>query len=114
MSTNLRPVAAGASGKTRVNFRETAALGAELYGAMTHGEVASLALLSGFSDDRMVRQLHDEARLTVDVALAHLARLERATALGALEDLLDAHRRRVLPEVSGKQIDLFRRLGGAR
>jgi hypothetical protein len=93
-----------------VNFRETAALGAELYGAMTHGEVASLALLSGFSDDQMVRQLHDEARLTADVVFTHLARLPRETALGALEDLLDAHRRRVLPSLSGRQIDLFGRL----
>ena len=40
-----------------------------------------------------------------------LARLDRATALAALEDLLDAHRRRVLPDVSGQQIDLFKRLG---
>ena len=114
MKTNLVPVPETASGKTRGNFRETAALGAELYGAMTHGEVASLALLSGFSDDQMDRQLRGEARLTVDVALTHLARLPRETALRALEDLLDLHRRRVLPDLNGHQIDLFGRLNGGR
>lgn len=114
MTTNLRPIPAEASGKSRGNFRETAALGLELYSAMSHGEVASLALLSGFSDDQMVRQLQGEARLTVDVALTHLARLDRAVAIAALEDLLDAHRRRVLPETSGRQIDLFGRLAGGR
>lgn len=112
MTSNLRRAQGDASGKTRGNSRETAALGAELYAAMRHGEVVSLALLSGFSDDQMVRQLQGEARLTLDVALTHLARLDRAVALGALEDLLDAHRRRVLPEVSGRQIDLFARLNG--
>lgn len=107
------PVASGASGKTRGNFRETAALGLELYGAMGHGEVASLALLSGFSDDQMVRQLQGEARLTMDVALTHLARLDRTVALCALEDLLDAHRARVLAQPNGRQIDLFGRLAGS-
>lgn len=112
MSTKMGAVSGLASGKSSGESRETAALGAELYAAMARGEETSLALLSGLSGDQMHRQLLGEARLTVDVALTHLARLERATALGALEDLLDAHRRRVLPEVSGKQIDLFRRLGG--
>ena len=34
----------------------------------------------------------------------------RIDAIETLEDLLDAHRRRVLPDVSGRQIDLFGRL----
>ncbi len=103
-----------ASGTTRGDSRETAALGAELWGAMRHGEEVSLALLSAFSVDQMARQLQGDARLTVDVMLTHLARLPRETSAAALEDLLDAHRRRVLPELSGRQIDLFRRLNGGR
>ena len=114
MPSKMGPVLGPASGKVRGNFRETAALGTELYGAMTHGEVASLALLSGFSEDQMLRQLHGDARLTVDVALTHLARLPRETALRALEDLLDLHRHRVLPDLNGHQIDLFGRLNGGR
>ena len=110
MPSKLGPVSALASGKTSGDSRETAALGAELYAAMRRGEEVSLGLLSAFSVDQMARQLTGDARLTVDVALTHLARLDRPTALAALEDLLDLHRRRVLPEVSGRQLDLFGRL----
>jgi len=114
MTMNLAPVPPQASGTTRGDSRETAALGAELYAAMRRGEETSLALLASISTDQMVRQLTGEARLLLDLALTHLARLDRAVALGALEDLLDAHRRRVLPETSGRQIDLFGRLSGGR
>lgn len=110
MPSKVGPVSAGASGKTCGDSRETAALGAELYGAMRRGEEVSLGLLSAFSVDQMARQLQGDARLTVDVTMTHLSRLDRAVALGALEDLLDAHRRRVLPSLSGRQIDLFGRL----
>ena len=110
MKPNLVPVAVPASGKTCGGTRETAAMGLELYAAMRRGEEASLALLSLLSPDQMHRELLGEARLHVDTMFAHLARLERAVALSALEDLLDAHRRRVLPDVSGRQIDLFGRL----
>lgn len=114
MPSKVGPVSAAASGKTSGDSRETVALGAELYAAMRRGEETSLALLASISTDQMVRQLTGEARLLLDVALTHLARLDRAVALGALEDLLDAHRRRVLPETSGRQIDLFGRLAGGR
>lgn len=114
MSTNLRPVSEDARGKCSGDSRESRALGAELYAAMSRGEETSLALMAGLSGDQMHRQLLGEARLTLDVVMTHLARLDRATALSALEDLLDAHRNRVRPEASGRQIDLFRRLGGAR
>lgn len=114
MTLRMGRAAAPASGRSSGESRETSALAAELYAAMSRGEETSLALLSGLSGDQMHRQLLGEARLTVDVAMTHLARLDRSVALGALEDLLDAHRRRVLPEVSGKQIDLFRRLGVSR
>ncbi len=114
MPSNLRPVSGAASGRSSGEPRETAALAAELYAVMARGEETSLALLSGLSSDQMHRQLLGEARLTVDVACTHLARLPRETALGALEDLLDAHRRRVLPSLSGRQIDLFSRLNGSR
>jgi len=114
MTSNLAPIVAGASGVSRGDSRETVAFGAELYGAMRRGEATSLALLSALSTDQMERQLTGEARLLLETALTHLARLDRATAPGALEDLLDAHRRRVLPETSGRQIDLFGRLNGGR
>jgi len=114
MSTNVGPVSLDARGKSSGDSRESRAFGAELYAAMSRGEEASLSLLAGLSGDQMHRQLLGEARLSLDVVMTHLSRLERAAALVALEDLLDAHRRRVLPEVSGRQIDLFRRLGGAR
>lgn len=107
MQSKVGPVSAQASGKGSGDSRETAALGAELYAAMRRGEEVSLGLLSAFSVDQMARQLTGDARLTVDVAFTHLARLDRPTALAALEDLLDLHRRRVLPEVSGRQLDLF-------
>jgi hypothetical protein len=110
MAQGLRPAAIPASGRSSGDSRETAALGAELYAAMRRGEEVSLGLLAGFSVDQMARQLQGDARLTVDTSMTHLARLDRAVALGALEDLLDAHRRRVLPEMSGRQIDLFGRL----
>jgi len=107
----VAPPRLASSGSSRGgDSAETAALGAELYGAMRRGEATSLALLSGMSEDQMHRELQGEARLHLDTALTHLARLDRAVALGALEDLLDLHRRRVLPEVSGRQLDLFGRL----
>ena len=113
--TRTSPLAAAtASGKPCGDSRETAAMGKELHGVMRYGEETALSLLSAFSVDQMARQLQGEARLTVDVLMTHLARLERGVAEAALLDLLDAHRRRVLPEMSGRQIDLFSRLNGVR
>lgn len=105
----------GASGKCRGDSRETVALLSALYAEMKRGEELPLALLSSLSPDQMVRQLTGEARGLFDMVMTHLARFPRETALRALEDSLDAHRRRVLPGLSDTQtLDLFGRLSGGR
>ena len=120
MPSKVGPVSGAASGTVRGNGRsgdtpETSALLAALYGEMRYGEEASLALLSSISPDQMVRQLTGEARGLLDVAFTHLARLPRETAAQALLDALDAHRRRVLPELHDtRTLDLFGRLSGGR
>ena len=59
--------------------------------------------------------LHHRLCARERAALARRAASSSANGSGesrsAFSDLLDAHRRRVLPEVSGRQIDLFKRLG---
>ena len=93
--------------------RETLALLGLLAEEMKWGERPSLALLSGLSEDQMDRQLSGEARGLHDVVMTHLARMPRETAAQALLDDLDAHRRRVLPELSDtRTLDLFGRLNG--
>lgn len=60
----------------------------------------------------MRRQLReaDPTRLLADVAVTHLARLRRDTALDLLEQWLDAARERVRPALSdARQINLFGR-----
>jgi hypothetical protein len=82
---------------------------------MKRGEETSLALLSSVSVDQMCRQLTGGARGLFEVAFTHLARLPRHVAIQALEDCLDVHRRRVLPEMGDtKTLDLFGRLSGGR
>jgi DNA-binding transcriptional ArsR family regulator len=87
-------------------------MGFALYRVMTRGEEAPLALLSGMSSEQMVKQLTREARLNHQTVMTHLARLERAEAVRALEDELDAHRTRVRPAMRDQvNLDLF---GGPR
>lgn len=120
MTLRMDRAAATASGIARGiprsgDTHETLALMAALRDEMRYGEEASLALLSSLSPDQMTRQLTGEARGLLDVAFTHLARLPRETAAQALMDALDAHRRRVLPELHDtRTLDLFGRLGGGR
>lgn len=118
MRTNLGPVPAAASPKTRLQSRldspETSALGEALWTEMKRGEEPSLSLMAAVVPKTMLRQLraNDRARLLADVVVVHLARMNRDTALDLVEQWLDAARVRVRPALSdAKQISLFKTTG---
>lgn len=86
-----------------------------LWKDMKRGEQVSLALLSSLSPDQLRRQMTDEARGLIDVLFTFLARLDRDSAEDFLGQLLDLHRRRVLPELRrAENLDLFGAMGGRR
>jgi hypothetical protein len=102
------PASGESSGKTRSDSEPTRRAGQVLWGQTRRGEETSLALLSALSSDQHHRQLAGEARLLADVLFTHAARFDRDKALDFLAELLDEHRRRVLPAVRETQnLSLF-------
>jgi hypothetical protein len=107
------PASGERRGETRsADSAPTIKAGYALWQNMKRGEATSLSLLASLSPDQHERQLTAEARLLTDVLMTHLARIDRETALDFLADLLDEHRRRVLPELRDtRTLSLF---GGNR